>query len=119
MKMVMTRFCSLRMTGEYADRYYIPAARRMGILLADDAREARSEAVQRQRLRSSWGGLTLKRPVRGAGGPYRVGDRFHVTADVNLGTLTARRGGSASLFRPHAGIRQGQRRAMPHDGRGG
>ncbi|MBI9085815.1 MAG: alpha-glucan family phosphorylase [Desulfobacterales bacterium] len=87
MKMAMTRFCSLRMAGEYTDRYYIPAARRMDALTAEGAREARDLSVQHLRLTTNWSAVKIEKPLRELAGPFRVGDRFHTTAQVHLGLL--------------------------------
>ena len=87
MKMAMESYCSLRMVSEYESNYYIPSARRWNDLIADDAGEARSLAEQIKRLRSLWKDIRISPPMRQALGPYRVGDAFHVTAEVHLGEL--------------------------------
>ncbi len=85
MKMAMESFCSLRMVSDYQKRYYVPAARRWDALLAEEAAEAKRLAAQTSRLRNLWGNIEIKPPNRETMGPYRVGDRFHVTSEVNLG----------------------------------
>jgi len=87
MKMTMTSFCSLRMVSDYENRYYIPAAARYDELLADQAAEARQLAARIKRLRSLWPDIAIKAPVSKTEGPYRVGDRLHVTVEVHLGRL--------------------------------
>jgi starch phosphorylase len=87
MKMAMENFCSLRMLGEYEKRFYNPAAQRLDALLADNAREAGGLAAQLKRLREHWKRIEIGPLTREALGPYRVGDSFRVTAEVNLGKL--------------------------------
>ncbi len=87
MKMAMESFCSLRMVSDYEKRYYIPAARRWDGLLAENAQEAKSLAAQSDRLRTLWENIEIDAPKRDSSGPYRVGDRFRVTSEVNLGGI--------------------------------
>ena len=87
MKMAMESFCSLRMVSEYEKRYYIPAVRRWDALLAENAGEAKRLATQISRLRTLWKNIEIKSPKRDTEGPYRVGDSFLVTSEVNLGEL--------------------------------
>ncbi len=87
MKMAMEKFCSLRMVGEYEQRFYTAAARRLNALLADQAQEAKALAAQVKRLHEHWKQIQIGPPTREVLGPYRVGDAFQVTAEVNLGGL--------------------------------
>ena len=87
MKMAMESFCSLRMVSDYEKRYYIPAARRWDGLLAENAKEAKSLAAQSYRLRALWENIEIDAPQRDTSGPYRVGDHFRVTSEVNLGEI--------------------------------
>ena len=88
MKMAMESFCSLRMVSNYEKRYYNPAAERWDLLLANNADEAKKMAAQIERLRTHWNKIRISPPVRQAQDPYRVGDCFQVTAEVNLAELT-------------------------------
>jgi starch phosphorylase len=85
MKMAMESFCSLRMVSDYEKRYYIPAAGRWDTLLAEKAEEAKRLAAQSNRLRTLWKNIEIKPPLKDTSGPYRVGDSFRVTSEVNLG----------------------------------
>jgi starch phosphorylase len=85
MKMAMESFCSLRMVSDYEKRYYLPAARRRDVLLAENAEEAKRLAAQSNRLRTLWKNIEIKTPIRDTSKPYRVGDSFRVTSEVNLG----------------------------------
>ena len=87
MKMTMESFCSLRMVSDYERRYYIPAVNHYDALLADHADKARQLAARIKRLRSLWPEIRIQPPVSKTEGPYRVGDRFHVTVEINLGQL--------------------------------
>jgi starch phosphorylase len=87
MKMVMESFCSLRMVSDYESRYYLPAAKRLNSLLAENAEEAKKLAAQIKRLRSFWDSIKIEPPSRESREPCRVGDSFKVTSEVNLGEL--------------------------------
>ncbi len=87
MKMAMEMFCSLRMVTDYSNRYYLPAAKRYDTLLANQAEEARNLASQIKRLRSLWNNIEIQPPVRNNLRPYRVGEKFGVTAEVNLAEI--------------------------------
>jgi starch phosphorylase len=87
MQLAIGKFCSLRMVGDYDDRFYIPAALSMDHLLVDGARRARELAETHARLRTHWPELKIDSPVRETSGPFRVGDSFQVTALAYLGKL--------------------------------
>lgn len=87
MQLAMGSFCSLRMVGDYDDRFYIPAALSMDGLLEDGARQARELAERHERLRQHWPNLKIKHPVGETSGPFRVGDTFQVTSVAHLGDL--------------------------------
>jgi starch phosphorylase len=87
MKMAMEMFCSIRMVTDYKNRYYIPAAKRYDTLLANQAEEAKNLATQIKRLHSLWENIEIQSPERKNRGPYRVGENFEVTAEVNLAEL--------------------------------
>jgi starch phosphorylase len=87
MTMAMKMFCSLRMVADYESRFYIPAAKRHDSLLANDADEAKNLTAQIKRLRSLWKNIRIKPPARPNQGPYRVGETFEVTSEVNLADL--------------------------------
>jgi starch phosphorylase len=86
-KMAMLNYCSHRMVSEYEKRYYSPIAKRVKALLANDIAEAKSQAVQYQRLRSHWQNIRIDPPVRSSDGPFKVGETFDVTAVVHLGEI--------------------------------
>lgn len=88
MKIAMESFCSLRMVADYESRYYNPAAERWDLLVANGADEARKLTALLKRLRTHWKKIQINPPVRQTQEPYRVGDSFQVTAEVNLAELT-------------------------------
>jgi len=55
--------------------------------LENDAAKARSLVAQHERLQNLWNGIRIKPPVKDAAEPFRVGQTFHVTAEVTLGKL--------------------------------
>jgi starch phosphorylase len=75
------------MVADYESRFYIPAAKRHDSLLANDADEAKNLTAQIKRLRSLWKNIRIKPPARPNQGPYRVGETFEVTSEVNLADL--------------------------------
>ncbi|MBW2407430.1 MAG: alpha-glucan family phosphorylase, partial [Deltaproteobacteria bacterium] len=87
MKMAMKDFCSLRMVGEYEQRFYNPIVHRLKVLLNKDGSEARSLALQQKRLQNLWKDIFIGLPVQARKGPFRVGETFEVTVDVDLGKL--------------------------------
>ena len=87
MKMAMEKFCSIRMVTDYANRYYLPAAKRFDGLLANQAEEARKLADHIKRLRSLWKNIEIQPPEKKTRSPYRVGEKFDVTAEISLGEL--------------------------------
>ncbi len=87
MKMAMQDYCSHRMVGEYRDRFYVPALERRRQLLAEDAGEARALSVLHASLKKSWHEIRIGSPIRDLDGPFQVGDTFHVTVDVHLGSI--------------------------------
>jgi starch phosphorylase len=88
MKMAMDKFCSLRMVGEYEERFYFPAAKRLETLVKNKTREAKQIATQIKRFRSLWKQIQISPPIRQNTGIFRVGDSFEVTSEVTLGELT-------------------------------
>ena len=87
MKMAMKDFCSLRMVGEYEQRFYNPIVHRLKALLNKDGLEARNLALQQKRLQNLWKDIRIGLPVQTRKGPFRVGDSFDVTVEVDLGKL--------------------------------
>ncbi len=87
MKMAMKDFCSLRMVGEYEQHFYNPIVHRLKALLNKNGLEARNLALQQKRLQDLWKDIRIGLPVQTRKGPFRVGDSFEVTVEVNLGKL--------------------------------
>jgi len=88
MKMAMNDFCSLRMLGDYEQRFYIPIIHRLITLLKKSGLEARDLALQEKRLGSLWKDIRIGLPAQTGKGPFRTGDLFEVTVEVGLGELS-------------------------------
>jgi len=86
-KTAMGNFSALKMVKKYNEMFYIPAAKRMHDLLANNAEEAMRLNLFRERLNSNWKEIKIGRPVRNMEGPFRVGNSFTVAVDVTLGKL--------------------------------
>jgi starch phosphorylase len=86
-KMAMQQFCTHVMISKYEAFSYAPAAKRLESLTSDSAKEAVVFSKQYERLGKLWGNINIETPVQEADGPFRVGDRFTVTAVVDLGEL--------------------------------
>jgi starch phosphorylase len=88
MKMGLHNFCSQIMVSKYEKKFYQPAAARFHELLAENGQAAKDIAVQHERLESHWKEIQVAQPVPEKTGPFRVGETFQVTCEVNLGALT-------------------------------
>jgi glycogen phosphorylase len=91
MKMGMAKFCSLRMLGDYLERYYHPAGLRYDTLMLDNAAEAKRLRDLHDRYRQKWTSITIDTPNRepeGSWGSCRVGDEFQVSVKVHLGEFS-------------------------------
>lgn len=87
MKMAMQFFCSRIMVDKYAKQFYQPAAEQHYLLQENHAEMAKKWVFQNERLHSLWKNIRLKPPNRDAEEPFRVGETFRVTAEVDLGEL--------------------------------
>ena len=88
MKMAMQQFCSLHMVGTYEERYYRPGVEHLATLLEQGGEPARKLSRQEQRLRAMWSKVSVGMPRQSGKGPFRVGERFKVEAEIYLGDLT-------------------------------
>ena len=85
--MAIQHFNANVMIEKYEKYFYLPAAKCLTSLIADNAKEAEMLAAQRERLRALWSNIRVEHPVQNRKGPFIVGDRFSVTSVVNLGEL--------------------------------
>jgi starch phosphorylase len=83
MKMAMQDYCSLRMVGEYEQRFYLPVARRFQELTENNGVLAKNLSIQNDRIHGLWKDIRIDPPVQDRKGPYRVGETFQVTAGVH------------------------------------
>ena len=88
MKMGMLGFGAQLMVSNYTDRFYRPAAAQYHALLAHKAEAAKNLAKQHERLNSNWKKIHISQPTPEKTGPFRVGETFQVTCEVDLGALT-------------------------------
>jgi glycogen phosphorylase len=90
MKMAMARFCSLRMVGQYLDRFYHPAGLRYDQLMDNNSSEARLLRDLHDRYLAKWNTVGIDAPKRepdDSSTSCRVGDSFRVTVKVHLGAF--------------------------------
>jgi len=87
MKMAMEQFCSLRMAGDYENRFYLPAAANYNTLVGDQCAEADRLAARFGRLKALWRNIRVEMPTLERRGSYHVGETMQVTASVCLGDL--------------------------------
>jgi glycogen phosphorylase len=77
-------FNTNRMVRQYAEQFYIPAAKRGAILSADGLARAKALAKSLDRLRGKWGGIKIVGVHTSGNGHYRVGENMQVEALVEL-----------------------------------
>ena len=87
MKMIMGRFCSLKMISEYDSRFYQTAAKRHDELLAEKAREAVDIATLTKHYRNLWKQIKVELPERERSGSFTVDETFRIHTQVYLGEL--------------------------------
>ena len=83
----MQDYCSLRMVGEYEKRFYLPTAKRFQELTENNGVLAKNLSIQNDRIHSLWKDIRVDMPVQDRKGPYRLGETFQVTTDIQLGQL--------------------------------
>jgi len=80
-------FSAARMVGEYAERFYLPAADHHRAMVADGYAKARSLAAWKARVRDAWGEVSVVSVQNGGADEVAVGSQLAVEALVRLGTL--------------------------------
>ena len=86
MATILPQYNATRMVGEYATRFYAPAARSGRAYHADGGVAARDVAHWKARVREAWPGVAIERP----GAPVtrlRFGERARIEASVALNGL--------------------------------
>jgi starch phosphorylase len=81
-------FNATRMVMDYAERFYLPAARRAIRLGEDNLARARSLAEWKRRISREWHRVGIASAQAQADGQLRVGQTLDVVAEVSLGDLT-------------------------------
>ena len=87
MKLVMSRFCSMKMITAYERRFYSVAAIRHDQLIAEKAGEAGDIARRADRYRKLWNRVKIGLPEKERSGVFRVGENFRIVSRVHLGEL--------------------------------
>ncbi len=87
-KMALVDFSAHLMVQNYEQKFYIPAVMNYYQLTADNAKEAKTLLAQRRRLESAWPNIRVHPPESNLAVPFRVGETFTVTAEVELGELS-------------------------------
>jgi len=77
-----------RMVQQYTERFYVPAAARQAVLIADAAAGARSLAAWKAGVREAWPEIRVEAVESNSGHDLRVGSEVRVQARVQLGRLT-------------------------------
>ncbi|MCX5883780.1 MAG: alpha-glucan family phosphorylase, partial [Deltaproteobacteria bacterium] len=117
MKMAMQDYCSLRMVGEYEQRFYLPIARRFQELTENNGVLAKNLSIQNDRIHRLWEDIHIDLPVQDRKGPYRVGiqnERIHALwQDIRIDLPVQDRKGPyrvGETFQVSAGVHLGQLR---------
>lgn len=91
MKGSMRKLCPVfntnRMVAEYAERFYLPAARRHARLVENGACRARALVQWRNRIHSAWSRVAIEEIEAEASSEIPVGAKLAVRAKVRLGGL--------------------------------
>ena len=87
MKKLAPVFTTARMVGEYAETYYVPAAKRAAAMPANDYAAARDLIAWKRKVRDAWSGVRIE-SVDAEKEKLLAGDKAAIRAVVNLGTLT-------------------------------
>ena len=85
-KSLSPEFSTARMVQEYAERFYFPASNDYQTMISDGLSGAKAALDWRARIRSAWGQVKVV-STKGSGPRIDLGQHFHVTAWVQLGTL--------------------------------
>jgi starch phosphorylase len=88
MAMLSPIFNTNRMVAQYAERFYLPSAKRHTELAADHAARAKTLMEWRWRVRGNWQQVKVERIHAAVPKDLVVGGSIEVTAQVKLGSLT-------------------------------
>jgi starch phosphorylase len=87
MRTCSSMFSANRMVREYAERLYVPAARRSGRLREHDLAGVRALAAWKERLIKRWPQIRVDEVKQDDGGAQSVGASLGVTARIHLGEI--------------------------------
>jgi len=109
MRILTPAFSTNRMLWEYAERYYVPAARCYGRLCADGMAGARQFAGWKAAMRQGWGGVQVESVEDSGPRTRRVGEGFAVGVVVRLGSIEPKDVAVEACFGPLSAAREIQR----------
>lgn len=81
-------FSTHRMVRQYTEDCYMPASHAYSVLKKDNLHEAREALAWREKIQGAWRDVRVAHVWDDAGRMSSLGQRIHVNAEVNLGTLT-------------------------------
>lgn len=97
MKKLAGFFSTSRMVRDYAEQYYVPAARRARSLAADDFARSKALVVWKQKVRESWHHVRVE-GVSAEADKLTSGEQAPVRATVHLGTILSPNDVSVQLY---------------------
>jgi starch phosphorylase len=109
MRLLTPVFSTNRMLWEYAERYYVPAARCYEQLSARGMAGARQMAAWKAAIRRGWGGVQVESVEDASPGVRRVGEGFELAVVVRLGSVEPKDVAVEACFGPLSANREIQR----------
>jgi starch phosphorylase len=109
MRLLTPVFSTNRMLWEYAERYYVPAARCYERLSAGGMAGARQMAAWKAAIRKGWGGVEVESVEDASPGSRRVGEGFELAVVVRLGSVEPKDVAVEAYFGPLSATREIQR----------
>ena len=87
MRKLTWRFSTSRMVAEYAERFYLPSARRSKDLTSDDMAKAKTLADWKESMRDRWGEVAVAKVDTAKSSELQVGSDLEVRSHVRLGSI--------------------------------
>jgi starch phosphorylase len=87
LRLLCPAFSTNRMLWEYAERYYLPAARYHEQMSEDGMQRARQVVQWKSHLRKHWGEIRIQSVAAVRNATHRVGEGFELSAEVGLGAI--------------------------------
>jgi starch phosphorylase len=109
MRLLTPAFSTNRMLWEYAERYYVPAARCYERLAADGMAGARQLAAWEAAIRKGWSAVRIESVEDAGPGTRRVGEGFELAVVARLGSIDPKDVTVEAYFGPLGATREIQR----------